>query len=389
MDVLKLPTDVRNNYMECENRINEKYLEIVRNLAIDELAKFNKFKYRDQMYDELRECVDKSIPDETIKTECHYMSNALNNESQNQLGRKRRQENIETDISPRKTRRQTAVNTANKSSSTDAKSVSDSFSELFITQNEPEIETLNQSAQDECNDSITVAKTVANSDALETIKNSDSDVLNSSNITGQGQTVVDNPKGQKGKKGRKSKKKSSTDTNITLCICNDSQMVSDMIRCNFCQIWFHTRCITDDCDNETGFRVCSECRLLSTRIKNIESVLLSFVGQYEEVQTKLAQKSAELVHSQEENSRLRDRLKKGAQNSQPEAVNTHPPNTELEEEKKRRGTLLVGSSVIREITKYTFDCDTDPICVRGGRVSDITAKLLSSSNDEPDQNIIL
>jgi hypothetical protein len=122
--------------------------------------------------------------------------------------------------------------------------VSDSFSELFITQNEPEIETLNQSAQDECNDSITVAKTVANSDALETIKNSDSDVLNSSNITGQGQTVVDNPKGQKGKKGRKSNKKSSTDTNITLCICNDSQMVSDMIRCNFCQIWFHTRCIT-------------------------------------------------------------------------------------------------------------------------------------------------
>jgi hypothetical protein len=78
MDVLKLPTDVRNNYMECENRINEKYLEIVRNLAIDELAKFNKFKYRDQMYDELRECVDKSIPDETIKTQCHYMSNALN-----------------------------------------------------------------------------------------------------------------------------------------------------------------------------------------------------------------------------------------------------------------------------------------------------------------------
>jgi hypothetical protein len=78
MDVLKLPTDVRNNYMECENRINEKYLEIVRNLAIDELAKSNKFKYRDQMYDELRECVVKSIPDETIKIQCHYMSNALN-----------------------------------------------------------------------------------------------------------------------------------------------------------------------------------------------------------------------------------------------------------------------------------------------------------------------
>jgi regulator of replication initiation timing len=147
--------------------------------------------------------------------------------------------------------------------------------------------------------------------------------------------------------------------------------------------------VTDDCDNETGFWVCSECRLLSTRTTNIESVLLSFVGQYEDVHTKLAQKSAELIHSQAENSRLRDRLKKGAQNSQPETVNTHPPNTELEEEKKRRGTLLVGSSVIREITKYTYDCDTDPICVRGGRVSDITAKLLSSSNDEPDQNIIL
>ena len=158
------------------------------------------------------------------------MSNAVNNESQNQLGRKRRQWNIDTDVSPRKTRRQTAVNTANKSSSTDVKLVSDSFSELFITQKKPEIETLNQSAQEKC---ITVAKTVANSDALETIKNSDSDVLDSSNITGQGQTVVDNAKGQTGKKGRKSNKKSSTDTNITLCICNDSQMVSDMINATF------------------------------------------------------------------------------------------------------------------------------------------------------------
>lgn len=56
---------------------------------------------------------------------------------------------------------------------------------------------------------------------------------------------------------------------------------------------------------------------------------------------------------------------------------------------ERKGTLLMGSSIIRDIRSESFDCVIDPICVRGGRVSDLTAELLSMPKEKSYENIIL
>jgi len=42
----------------------------------------------------------------------------------------------------------------------------------------------------------------------------------------------------------------------------------------------------------------------------------------------------------------------------------------------------MGSSIIRDIKSESLDCVIDPICVRGGRVSDLTAELLSMPREK-------
>ena len=64
----------------------------------------------------------------------------------------------------------------------------------------------------------------------------------------------------------------------------------------------------DDNVAENGFWVCLECRMLPSRIKNIESILSKFVSKYEETELKLAEKITETAHLQDENIRLRQRL---------------------------------------------------------------------------------
>ncbi|VDI49573.1 Hypothetical predicted protein [Mytilus galloprovincialis] len=59
------------------------------------------------------------------------------------------------------------------------------------------------------------------------------------------------------------------------------------------------------------------------------------------------------------------------------------------ESKRSTGTLLIGSSIIRDINKNKFILDTDPICVRGGKTNDITQRLLALPKDTELKNIII
>ncbi|CAC5359443.1 unnamed protein product [Mytilus coruscus] len=59
------------------------------------------------------------------------------------------------------------------------------------------------------------------------------------------------------------------------------------------------------------------------------------------------------------------------------------------ETKRSTGTLLIGSSIIRDINKNKFVLDTDPICVRGGKINEITERLLALPKDTELENIII
>jgi hypothetical protein len=90
--------------------------------------------------------------------------------------------------------------------------------------------------------------------------------------------------------------------------------------------------------------------------------------------------SAKIVRIHEleaENKRLRDSIKSISTNNQDTEIHvceeahlsTSTP-TENSDVRKPKGTLLIGSSIIRDINKRRFECDTDPMCIRGGKVND-------------------
>lgn len=129
-------------------------------------------------------------------------------------------------------------------------------------------------------------------------------------------------------------------------------------------------------------------------------MLVSFISKYQEVESQIQRKSEELENLQSENNRLRTRLRcetemresaESKQQSLPkqQVDSRHEnPSTSIQSN-TRKGTLLMGSSVIQEITKKNFILDNDPVCKRGGRATDLTAELLSMPDNESYESIIL
>ena len=103
------------------------------------------------------------------------------------------------------------------------------------------------------------------------------------------------------------------------------------------------------------------------------------------------------IHELEaENKRLRDSVKSISTNNQDTAIHvceeahlsTSTPK-ENSDVRKPKGTLLIGSSIIIEINKRRFECDTDPMCIRGGKVNDISSAILHLPESTNLENIII
>jgi hypothetical protein len=93
--------------LTAEKSIKEKYLDVVRKLPNEELKNFRKAKYRDIMIEEMKEELNGIVSEDIIKSSCHYMSNAPNNESIRQFGQRKRQKQLGKVKSPIRTRQQT------------------------------------------------------------------------------------------------------------------------------------------------------------------------------------------------------------------------------------------------------------------------------------------
>ncbi|CAC5422130.1 unnamed protein product [Mytilus coruscus] len=147
MEVLKLPLQVREQLMKAENEVKDKYLNFVRSLSFCDLKKFDKVKYKDIMLSELSTEMNGTVSIDILKSQCHCMSNALNNECLAELWKRRK--NGEKNSS-----RYSFVDTKKL----DLGELSESMNELFISQNEPSVVCL--SPAENFDDSITEVKTL-------------------------------------------------------------------------------------------------------------------------------------------------------------------------------------------------------------------------------------
>ncbi|CAC5410979.1 KDM5 [Mytilus coruscus] len=161
------------------------------------------------------------------------------------------------------------------------------------------------------------------------------------------------------KKTRKTTKSSGVNE-MASCICNSTAR-GDMIRCDWCRDWFHEKCMDIKKNEKIGFWVCSVCRDIPMSIKRIEYQLNSVLFNNMDLVRDVASRTTQINE-----------------------LSVKPKET-----KRSTGTLLIGNSVIRDINKNKFVLDMDPICVRGGKINDITERLMALPKDTELENIII
>lgn len=377
MDLFDLTPNKRDTLLKIEAEVRESHRTIVQNMTAKELRSFNQTTYKDLVSEELKVKVPFAKGD-LITSTSQAIINALFNERNEEIRRRKR-----TPV-----RQKTDASSEPKHDEvlafSEVEKTIENIDAFFSTQNEPTVET------NEFDDSLTIEKVPVGN-----VNNDNSGEVHIVNDSTPQSGTETKERNQKHKKNKKYNKKPSDQPIAKTCIC-DTIKDDKMTRCNLCQIWFHDSCVNFGEDDEVGFWVCPGCRLMPSKIANIESMLSAFMKKYEDTETKLAQKTEELVQAQEENLRLRERIKSPCPITKngkttyiyPKLPKELLPVIELEKaDNKRKGTLLIGSSIIRDIKKDSYNIDREPVCIRGGRISDITASLLGI--EEEYENIIL
>lgn len=178
-----------------------------------------------------------------------------------------------------------------------------------------------------------------------------------------------------------------------MCVCKGTVSDQNQIRCNWCQSWFHERCVGIGKDDPVGFWACTECRCVPLMVRTINEKLDEVLKVNQSIVKELNNKTTELQLLQTENMRLRSILRQQdtdnvESNSNYETEEIIPSSNDTDIV-TCKGTLIAGSSVIKDITRERFILDNEPICVRGGRITDISAKLLDLPDDCMYDNLLL
>lgn len=358
---------------------------MIQNLSLTELKSFNKHTYKEMMIPQMKKLLP-DISDTIISSTCHYISNALNNESQKLVGQRKRNS----------TRNKTEETVSTSTTKTDAllAQVDDlDLSELCRTINEPSDhgdENIDETVSaNTLNDSLTIEKEIHNEEAPSQMTEFDISSIDNEQV---------DAKKKKAKTGKSSKflKKTNNEFNSDVqCICKGTGK-SSLIQCSWCQMWLHVTCVNLSEKETIGFWVCPTCRELPRTVLKISEQLDAVIKNNMDLVRDTAAKIVRIHELEAENKRLRDSVKSISTNNQDTEIHvceeahlsTSTP-TENSDVRKPKGTLLIGSSIIRDINKRRFECDTDPMCIRGGKVNDISSAILHLPENTNLENIII
>jgi len=225
---------------------------------------------------------------------------------------------------------------------------------------------------------------------------------------------------QKVNKGLKSTKKGNKQNNVSSetvfpCICNSSGS-GDMIKCNWYQEWLHETCVNITKDDNIGFWICPD----------IKDQMSCIVQQNMDLVRDVSSKIVRINELQSENDRLRIIIEQDNNNkNNSNGITTRNTSAEFNsnaskkscdsvgivptqqidfnnpcsnnmddssmtrQHRKSSGTLLVGSSIIRDISTKRFVMEMKPKCIRGGKVNDISLELMQFPVDTLYENILL
>ena len=395
MSYITLSPKSRKLIDDVETSVKEKYMKTVQSMSATELKSFSKHHHMTLMTEEIKQLLP-SVDPEIIKNGCLPIANALHSECQSLLSAlkrngKEQQKHVTVTEPKHPTKQATADENEDLLDNLDDELLlSDSFQQLAITQQASQLELI---VQEE-----TVLKAVETNDEENTIAKA---------TTGNTDQKESSANAKKSKKAKSSTIKKKNTTSID-CICDGRITDSQMIKCNWCMTWYHDICVGIDDKDTVYFWICTECRQLPKMVRNIEMQLRMVLENNEKLNKQLTEKTRELEHLHAENARLRQRLSNNSEKihlkengnnidieeTAPEELQTPQPQRirsprNSRQKKKPSGTLLIGSSIIRDINTKNYELDVKPICIRGGKISDITHELLKQPLNTRYENIIL
>ena len=183
------------------------------------------------------------------------------------------------------------------------------------------------------------------------------------------------------------------------------QKKDDCIQCHLCQHWIHPSCVGENSKDIVSLWTCPLCRLTPDIVRNIFDIITVIQQDNAKMKSHLAaglaemknsltnrdqqinklivalsEKTQELAAAKEENASLR--------------CTVSELNNKLSEQswknfwaKSTDKTLVVGSSIVRDMTESSLD-NTDIVCIRGGGIKDV-AKCVSEKSAGIYNNLVL
>ena len=393
MDPNKIPLEIRETFLKHEEELRNKYVDLLESLPLQELISFDKNKYKTIISKEFKklmpEC-DQSL----IKSAAHFISNTLNNDVPGVRGRRKTESKRRNDV------RQTEISTEKVTiDSTINNDVGSWDDETFIFPNTQETNKQTTETQDD--------EVCSQGDQQTSVKTVDYD---STELKTTETTVERGPRRRPTRKAAcrtsKTKVKSKVKTtglskvisaDIKVVKCMDNCQLKtvrgnvDMIQCNFCQKWLHEKCVNISSNDTVTFWLCPTCRAMPQSISDINTRLDQIVKVNEDLVKQLAGRIADIQELQSENARLRvqnssnGRLNKST-NSESKSDSSDVIILSVPDETTTvKASLLVGDSIIQDITPNNFNMDSKPMCEPAGKINDLTAKLLEKN--ESDANL--
>ena len=187
----------------------------------------------------------------------------------------------------------------------------------------------------------------------------------------------------------------------------NSKKVENVVHCILCQHWTHPSCVGENNKDIIGPWTCLSCRKMSdpvhliygmlvkmkeetskfklsvnSQINELTKKLIQREKQIQELTTSLTLQTKDLENVTKELGTLR-----GAMTGSNSQVNAYAWKNFRNECKEKR-TLVIGSSIIRDMSKTQLE-NTDQTCISGGRIKDIAAEVNKTPSDKYERIVLV
>ena len=295
-------TQMKQQLEKTDEKLRQKYQEVVQSLDLDELKHFNKMRYKEMAITDFTEQhpdADKKDIDSYAQCLCNFLQSEArdlkNAKMQKQLRRSNRKS---TQVEPPQSAKTQQLTCDNLLTESVLENLNDTFGIPTATEIDTEVsDTFVQALNDTLRDPNDTLSSTFNAselddtyDANQTLDNSITELKRALQTTNSNQDKPNNKTGGHQSSQGTQKACNAEDDDI---LCTDTcsgNVKSGSIRCNLCFTWYHTKCVGIKNINSVDAWVCADCRALPKIVKILKTQVATLINTVETLSEKIENK---------------------------------------------------------------------------------------------------